>query len=164
MPLETFTDLAVARDAEGIYDLGVDPDVGDADAALTQGLASAIFVSLFSDRRARSDEVASPMLRRGWIGNLVSDVPGDNFGSGLWLYEQSRLTQEVAAAVAGEARNALQWMVDDELCSSLSVTVTKDQAARSIMLNVTINLNQGGVSQHAFVLASATEAGLLARL
>lgn len=156
-----FTDVAFVRDAEGVYD--IDLDETNADAQLTGGLESAIFVSLFSDRRARADEVGDPMWRRGWIGDLLSDIPDDRHGSGLWLYEQSRLTPQIAAGVAAEARNALQWMIDDELCSSVSVVVERDPVQRAVMLNVTVELIEGGISQHAFVLAEATRIGSLAR-
>lgn len=154
MALGTFTDFAIAQDITGTYDLSL--DAVNRDAGLTDGLGSAIFASLFSDRRARADEIAAPMARRGWIGDLVSDIPGDHFGSGLWLYEQSRLTPDIAAAIAAEARNALQWMIDDRLCSSVAVQVVRSDAQRAIALNVTVGLTEGGVSQHAFVLANAT--------
>lgn len=155
-----FVDLAVEQGSDGVYDLALDPVRND--AKLTGGLGSAIFISWFSDRRARADEVANPMLRRGWIGDMVSDDPDDRHGSGLWLYEQRRLTPEVAAGVAAEARNALQWMIDDGLITYATVTVTREPAKRRIMINAICGLIEGGVSQHAFVLASATREGLLA--
>ena len=61
-----FTDLAFAADDEGIYDLVVDAEAGD--FAIATGFESAYAVSLFSDRRARADEVADPLKRRGWTG------------------------------------------------------------------------------------------------
>jgi phage gp46-like protein len=155
------TDISVRQDDDGIFDIELDED--NQDAQLTVGLEAAIIVSLFSDRRAREDEVRNPMRRRGWIGDLLTDIPGDLHGSALWFYEQTRLTAVEAAGVAAEARNALQWMVDEELCNSVSVEVAYNPAMRAVFLNVTVSLLEGGVSQHAFRLADATRVGLAAQ-
>ena len=145
--------------ADGIYD--IDLDTPNRDALKTAGLESAILVSLFSDRRAAADEVADPLRRRGWICDLVSAIPGDRHGSGLWLYAQSRLTETTAASVAAEARNALDWLIQEGLCNSVACSVTRDDATRTAYLIVTLGLIEGGVSQHAFVIANATRSGLL---
>lgn len=157
--IETFTDIALIHDRSGVYDC--DLDSLNRDAKLTDGLYSALMVSLFSDRRARKDEVADPLKRRGWIGDLLSDVPGDLHGSGLWFYQQSRLTEQVTSGVEAEARTCLQWLIEDRLCSSVTARVVSDPKSRTITLNITLGLTQGGVSHHAFVLASATQSGLL---
>jgi phage gp46-like protein len=152
--LRPFVDLAFVRTSDGQYD--IDVDTPNRDAKTTNGLQTALLVSLFTDRRARPDEVADPMRRRGWIGDLVSTVPGDIIGSGLWLYEQSRMTPGVIAGVAAEARNALQWMIDDGLCNSIGVDVVPTPGTRTLSINITIGLSQGGVTRHSFVLASNT--------
>ncbi|MDX2308089.1 MAG: phage GP46 family protein [Hyphomicrobium sp.] len=159
---ERFVDCAYVEQADGIYDLAVDPATGD--LALEEGLASALFVSLFSDRRAREDEVADPMRRRGWIGNLVAEVPGDNHGSGFWLYEQRRLTGEVASGVRLEAEIALEWMVDARLIRTATAEVLADPARRRITLSVEVTEPDGGTSSRAYELADATRQSILARL
>lgn len=158
--MQNFTDLAFAADDDGIYDLVI--DAKDRDFKTTAGLESASFVSLFSDRRARADEVADPMKRRGWIGNLVSDVPGDNFGSGLWLYEQRRLTLDVIAGVRIEAEQSHTWMVEEGLAKYVTASITSDPVQRSVNVNVTIAEPQGNTTTHAFPLIQATKNGLLA--
>ena len=157
--MDRFSDMRVARGADGLYD--IDLDTGTADAALDDGLYEAVFVSLFTDRRAAADEVGDPMQRRGWIGDLVSDVPGDRIGSGLWLYAQSRLTDDVQASIDGEARAALEWMVADGLVTSVSAASQPIPERRELVLIVTLTLNEGGTTQHAFVLANATRTGVL---
>lgn len=157
-----FTDLAVQADDEGIYDLVIDPVTRDFKA--TQGLESASFVSLFSDRRAAADEVADPMKRRGWIGNLISDVPGDNFGSGLWLYEQRRLTPEVASGIRLEAEASHQWMIEAGLAKSVSAEVVVGHANRQASIIITIEESSGNKTSKAYLLVSATRNGLLARI
>lgn len=157
--MKVFTDISVLEDADGIFDIGLDEN--NRDAALTAGLESAILVSLFSDQRAPPDLVPDPMRRRGWICDLVATVPNDKIGSLLWIYQQSRLTSETASNVASDARNALQWMIDDGLCDNVAVSITRVDATRTLFLLATLTLVSGGVSNHAFAIANATRNGLL---
>lgn len=157
-----YTDLAYEQDDEGIFDLIIDED--QADFETTDGLESAIVVSVFSDRRAYKDEVGDPMRRRGWIGDLVSEVPGDMHGSGLWLYEQSRLTQEVVTGVRQEAEQCLEWMIQEDLVLSVSAAVASDPVKRQLRLVITTSSPTGGTSVRAYELANATRNGTLARL
>lgn len=158
---ERFTDLAYQQDAETVYDLVIDTD--NADLALTDGLESAIFVSLFSDRRAREDEVADIMRRRGWIGDLFAEVRDDRHGSGLWLYEQRRMTPEVQAGIETEALQALMWMQQEGLASTIATTSGLVPARRRLELRVDIAVPQGGTTSRAYALADATRSGALAR-
>lgn len=159
---QRFTDIAFEQDADGMFDLTIDESTGD--FVLTGGLETAVIVSLFSDRRARKDEVADPMLRRGWDGDLVPDVPGDVHGSGLWLYEQRRLGPGDYGGVRIEAETALAWMVGEGLARSASAAVTPVPAKRQLQLRVTLTEPDGGVTSKAYVLADATRAGLIAKL
>lgn len=153
--MTTYTDLAFERTPEGYYDLVIDSD--SRDLSTTDGLDSAIFVSLFSDRRARADEVPDPLRRRGWIGDLVAEVPGDLHGSGLWFFEQSRTTAEVAVSLRIEAQAALEWMIDEGLASSVAAGVVYDPAARRMSLSVELSEPLGGSVIRAYRLVDATE-------
>lgn len=158
--MSRYTDLWIEQDDEGVFDFVVE----NGDLKTTDGLDSAVVVSLFSDRRAYREEVADPMKRRGWIGDLVSDVASDRHGSGLWLYEQHRLTQATAVGVRNEAVQAFDWAVDENLIERAEADVLKHPAERRITLNVTLHMLDGGKTSRAFVLADATRTGLLARL
>lgn len=160
--MDRFTDLAVAADDEGIYDIQI--DVAARDLNLTRGLESASFVSLFSDRRARPDEVANPMKRRGWIGDLVSAVPDDRHGSGVWLYEQSRLTGDVVASLRLEAEASHAWMVGEGLAKTVYASIKPDSAQRNASIIITVTAPSGNVTSRSYVLVAATQTGLLARL
>lgn len=155
------TDLAFAPDDENVYDLVIDADARD--LATTSGLESAEFVSLFTDRRARADEVADPMKRRGWIGDFLTDIPGDTIGSGLWLYEQRRLTRDVASGLRLEAEAALQWQVP-EIAKTISAQVVTSDAGRSASLVITTVFADGGRSSRPWLLADATRNGTLVRI
>lgn len=156
---DAFLDFDVEIGSDGIFDIGL--DAADADVAVTQSLYPAVVVSLFSDRRARADEIADPMERRGWIGDLVSDVPGDMIGSVLWFFKQSRLNADTASRIEAASRNALQWMVDDGLCNTVTAKVVSDPAARTSNLNVVLGLANNSTLPFSFVLAAAGRPGLL---
>lgn len=155
-----FTDVVLAKGSDGIYDLVLDE--ANRDLGTTAGYDTALACSLFSDRRAAPDEVADPWKRRGWIGNLVPDVPGDNFGSGLWLYEQRRGTSDIIAAVAAEARTSLAWMQDANLVKGIDPVATYDARTRTMNLTVLMTSLLGSTSSHSFVLWTATGTGQLA--
>lgn len=160
---EVIVDLAHKIDSEGHFDLYV---TDDGDFAISDGLESPIVVSLFSDRRAFDDEVGDPLRRRGWLGNDLLGVPNDNFGSGIWLYEQARTNQETILGVESEARQALEWMVDESLIthSAVAVTFQPDLSTRTrlLMMNIQLFQSDGNVTDQAWVLADNTAQGALA--
>ncbi len=158
--MEKFTDIAVAQDAEGVYDLVIDSDARD--FAVVQGLETALLCSLFTDRRADQGEVADPFKRRGWIGNLTPDRPGDNYGSGLWLYEQRRATEDVRALLRIEAISSLEWLKEEGLVKDVDVLLSYDPAKRRVVLRALTYEMLGGVSSKAFDLWGATGRGVVA--
>lgn len=152
--MSTYADLAYAKDTAGYYDLVV--DAGTRDFTTTDGLDSALMVSLFSDRRAYEDEVADAMKRRGWIGDLVARDVGDRHGSGLWLYEQRRLDEETVIGLRIEAESALTWMREEGLITAHSASVTPDPVNRRITLMVSLAYPDGSVARKAYALANNT--------
>lgn len=89
--------------------------------ALTSGLETPVFLSLFTDRRARpSDRVEHP---RGWWGDAHARVPGDQIGSLLWLLERSPLTTSALRRAQLYAAEALRWLKTDGLAKEIAVTV-----------------------------------------
>ncbi len=157
-----YVDLAHVQDSEGMFDLVI--DAGNRDLLTTDGLESAFLVSLFSDRRAAADEVADPMERRGWLGNASAEVPGDNYGSGYWLYEQRRLTQAVATGVRHETEDALGWMLDLALAREVTAATEIVPDKRRLVIRVETTEPDGGVTSRAYVLADATRQGAFVRL
>lgn len=153
--MSTYVDLAYAKTTEGHYDLVVDE--GARDLATTDGLDSALMVSLFSDRRAYEDEVADPMKRRGWIGDLVARDPNDRHGSGLWIVtEQHRLEPQTEIAVRIEAEAAVDWMREEGLITARAARVGVDRATRRVSLLLSLEYPDGSTAQKAYALASNT--------
>ncbi len=148
-----YTDLYVEADADGIYDLVIDDD---GDFKKTAGMDSAIFISIFSDRRANPDEVADPMKRRGWCGTENTEDQQGNVGSGLWLREQSRLSKNDAEFRKMEAYQCLHWLIADSLAKKTEVTITQIPEDRSEKLNINITAANGGVTNTGFQLWDGT--------
>ncbi len=95
------------------------------------GLHSAMLISLFTDARARADDVLPDAGGdpRGWWGNAFAAEAeaGDAFelGSRLWLLDREKLTDRVVERARIYAAEALAWLKDRGVVSALTV-----QAAR----------------------------------
>lgn len=94
----------------------------DGDFKSTEGLESAIIISLFTDKRASESEVSEPSLRRGWVGNELNEDSTYNIGSKLWLVSQARANQKSLNDSISFAKESLQWMIDDQIAKDITVT------------------------------------------
>ncbi len=84
-------------------------------------LATAVYISLFTDRQADPDDVIPDGLdRRGWWG----DDAGDRIGSKLWLLARAKATSETLARAKGYIDQALAWMTADQVAQSVAVAVS----------------------------------------
>lgn len=88
------------------------------------GLDTAVIISLFSDRRANDDDVLPGDLndKRGWWADAFPIAPGDRIGSRLWLLNREKQLQSVLDRAQEYAEEALQWMLDDGVASSVVCT------------------------------------------
>jgi phage gp46-like protein len=104
------------NDAQGAADLAL-----NATGALASddALQTAVVLSLFLDARARPDDGAEGH-RRGWVGDAFT--PEDRVGSRLWLLKREKHTEETRRRAEDYANEALAWLVDAGLASSVSVT------------------------------------------
>ncbi|AJI81211.1 TPA: phage GP46 family protein [Yersinia enterocolitica] len=80
-------------------------------------LETAILISLFTDRLARSDDAIDGDDRRGWWGDTGSEYP---IGSRLWLLRREKLTTKVALKAEDYANEALAWLLDDGVVTAIS--------------------------------------------
>lgn len=107
--------------------LGWNNDLGggflpfNAGFATDDGLGTCVFISLFTDRRATADDGLPPAERRGWFGDALAEVEGDRIGSRLWLIKREKQTEETRARAEEYAAEALQWMLDDALVTSIEI-------------------------------------------
>lgn len=99
---------------------------GGADLELDEGLEAAVLISLFTDRRAAEGDVLPDNGddRRGWWGDALPVVAGDQVGSKLWLLRREKQTQAALGRAAQYARESLAWLVEDQVATSVAVTAT----------------------------------------
>lgn len=93
-----------------------------ADLASEDTLASAVLISLLSDRLAERYEVSSGEDRRGWWADAYADS-NHKTGSRLWLLEREKQLPGVVLRCKQYCEEALQWFIDDALAKSVTVTV-----------------------------------------
>ncbi len=108
------------RGTNKFYDLAIDETTGDLET--TDGLETAVILSLFAEKRASRSEIAAPELRRGWWGNLLSTVENYEMGSKVWLLEQARLNQETINSSNTFVQQGFEWFIEDSLLDDVIVS------------------------------------------
>lgn len=109
---------------DGMFDLKIEKG----DVVRDDGLETAVIISLFTDRRVTEEE--KPYLansKRGYWGDLFSEIDGDKMGSRLWTLEREKRTTEVLRRSEDYAREALQWMIEDGVVLSISANASYDE-------------------------------------
>ncbi len=122
--------------------------IGVEDLESDRGLASAVIMSLFTDRRALPDDtLPDPGItdRRGWWGDKLAEITGDRIGSRLWLLEREKTTQEALLRAQEYAREAVKWMVDDGVAAKVEALAERqgDVGNDRLALQVTIYKTDG---------------------
>ena len=96
-------------------------------ADMTDSLSRAVVISLFTWQRAsQSDEVDNDQ-RMGWWGDTFAKNKGDKIGSKLWLLLRQKVTDETLNRAQEYAYDALKWLIDDGICSDITVNVERDE-------------------------------------
>lgn len=94
---------------------------------MTDGLETAVTISLFTDRRARDDDELPDNSgdRRGWCltwRQRAEDPEADEIGSLLWLLSREKQLASVVAKAKSYAEAALAWMVRRKYVRQVTVT------------------------------------------
>lgn len=117
------TDIAILPDGFfAPFDIYVAEDGFKAD----DGLQTAVIISLFTDRRL-PDGVAHPdgaADRKGYWGDLA-ESDGYQWGSLLWTLYRQVITDTVITNCRQFCEDALQWMIDDGIAESVTVTAER---------------------------------------
>jgi phage gp46-like protein len=111
--------IAIAWDnTTGRGDWARDPD---GNLALAGDLEAAIWVSLFTDRRTKPDDVLTDGTddRRGWWADTYAEKP---IGSRLWLLDRSKRLPETLRRAEEYTREALAWLIEDGVAARVDVT------------------------------------------
>jgi len=126
------TDYAIVFKDDGYFDMQFDQ--GLADFVLDEGLETPVIISLFVDKRADPEQVIRAMGtgqegetidQRGYWGDVVVDVEGDETGSLLWLIERESLTDDVVTRAKNYILDSLQWMIEDSVASDVIVDTAR---------------------------------------
>ena len=117
---------------------------GSGDIATDDGFSTAIYLSLFTDRRARDDDkVDDPDDRGGWWGDQTSV---DEIGSRLWLLRRAKTTQANLNLAKGYIQEALKWMIDDGVAQKISVAVERAGSSMDrLYYNILIQKSDGDI-------------------
>ncbi|MNE55848.1 Phage protein GP46 [compost metagenome] len=90
--------------------------------ALRGDLTRAVIISLFTWRRAATDDPVDDDERFGWWGDSYPATADDRIGSRLWLLRRVKLTAQTQRDAEFYAREALQWLLDDGHVIDLEVS------------------------------------------
>lgn len=107
-----------------------DLQLGDLGALATDGaIETAVLLSLFTDREATAEEIASAGLdqQRGWWADSESVRPDGAvvYGSKLWLLAREKTTLATLRRAEGYALDALLWLRDRGIASKITVTASR---------------------------------------
>ncbi|VEF08441.1 Mu-like phage protein gp46 [Pseudomonas fluorescens] len=109
----------------------------DRDAALTR----AVLISLFTWRRALTDDPVDDDELFGWWGDSYPNIADDRIGSRLWLLRRVKLTDATQRDAEFYANEALRWLMDDGHAIAIEVTSEKAEISR---LNLTVIITVPG--------------------
>jgi len=108
---------------DNLFDL----KIANGDLTGDNGLETAILISLFTDRRVSDEEL--PQLekdKRGWWGDMFSEVDQDQIGSRLWLINREKRTLETLRRAEEYSKESLKWLIDDGVASSITTVAIYD--------------------------------------
>lgn len=103
------------------------------------GLATAIILALFTDKRAPESAVLDDGDRRGWFGDRVdvrADLGETDLGSWIWLYERSALTEDLPQRIQDAAIDALEPIRLQGAVTRFDVTVEMFREEERVDLTV----------------------------
>lgn len=114
--------------------MAIDMALDSGALATDTGLETAVIISLFTDARAKPDDVlpdggTNSSARRGWWGDAfpptVDGVPvdGDRIGSRLWLLSREKIVPETLKRAKTYIVEALQWLIDEGVANRIDVAV-----------------------------------------
>lgn len=83
-------------------------------------LATAMLISVFTDRQAEADDTIPDMTAdpRGWWGDLDEDY---RIGSRIWLLTRAKMTPDLLVRAKDYLAEALQWLIDDGVVAKFDI-------------------------------------------
>lgn len=126
---------------------GFDIEIKNGDLSGDEGLETAVAISLFTDRRV-TDEDLPPGTKdkKGWWGDMFPETDQDKIGSRLWLLARSKRTTEVLRKAEDYAKEALNWMIEDGVATSIIATASYNES-KFLLLAIEIVKPKGRTSK-----------------
>ena len=134
----TMSDLALNRRSDGCYDLVFDGK----DLQTGKSLENVVVISIGSDARVAGRNFKNTLQGDGWWGESTFD--GDRWGSMLHTLFQRKNDANVVLLAKQYVDDSLKWLVEDGVAGSVDSSVTKDDDA----LYISIDISKGGVTQN----------------
>lgn len=100
-------------------------------------LPRAVIISLFTWRRANTDDDLPASNKYGWWGDTYPQEINDRIGSRLWLLSRAKLTNETVLKAKEYAEESLQWLIDDGAAADVQVQ-TERQGLDRLALGIKI--------------------------
>lgn len=107
--------------------------------SLEARLIRAVTISLYTWRRAETDDPIDDEERYGWWGDSYPSIADDRIGSRLYLLRRVKLTPQTQRDAEVYAREALQWLLDDGEVIAIDIVSEKVDINRlNLMPTLTI--------------------------
>jgi len=138
-------DLQISENSQGFYDIQLDQN-GDLLGA--NSFDTAILMTLLCEKRADASEIRDVSQRRGWWGNILSDIQGFEIGSKFWLLSQARKTQDTLNSAITYLQNSFSWFVTQGYAKSVTVngSINKD----GMILNIIIYIGKDSTTTNYY--------------
>ena len=129
-----------------------DIDFINGDIEMTNGLDTALYLSVFGEKRALPSQVSEPTLRRGHFTNEFNDIKGYEVGSLFWLYtSQSKNTESNLSLIENSVYDGLKWMIQDKIVSKINITATKSGTGVNLEIDLINKLQKDSKYYNLFI-------------
>lgn len=105
-------------------------------------LVRAVVISLFTWRRAATDDPLDDDERYGWWGDSYPSTADDRIGSRLWLLRRVKLTADSRRDAEFYAREALRWLIEDEEVTDIEI-LSEQADVNRLNLRVILTISTG---------------------
>ncbi|MEP3245096.1 MAG: phage GP46 family protein [Sneathiella sp.] len=141
-------DIALEYETEALF---ASMSLDGADLKTGNELQTAVFISLFTWRRAKPDDILPDDIQdpQGWWGDTFSPIDADKIGSRLWLYRRKKITQQVILDLQEVCEEALVWLLDDNVAKAVEVDIQRT-GNTSVGGTITITGHDGTVEALQF--------------
>lgn len=131
-------DIKFIQDSDGYWDI----DFENGDFKWTEGLDTAMYMSVLGEKRASQSQVKEPILRRGHFTNIFNEIENYQVGSLLWLYIDQSVNSASNATLAKSAiDDGLSWMIDDSILLDVETQIVRNGTLMTINIELISSLD-----------------------